>query len=141
MKRLGIFLSVFLTTSCFAEKVIWSGDVNADGTPTKAVELTLEKKYQLRAKGTLNLGKWWQAGKPLEEDACYEFNTPSTPHKNETFMNSMRISVCDGKYHEDHVYTSPTFTAKQNKIHFWINDEDYSDNNGSLRVEVLQLSE
>jgi len=139
MKQLFVFLSLSLSTHCFAEKVIWSGDVSSDGTPTKAVELTLEKQYQIRVKGTVNLGKWWQAGKPLEEDACYEFNTPSGPQKNETLMNSIQISVCDGKFHEDHVYTSPTFTAKQNKVHFWINDEDYSDNTGSLRLQILQV--
>ena len=92
----------------------------------------------------INLGKWREDGEPLANDACYEFDagTPKmviTPSKVDSFKNSMGISVCDGKFHFDHHYQSASFEAKQNKVHFWIYDTDYSDNRGALHVEVIQL--
>lgn len=125
--------------SCKAENVIWDGQVNADGSPTLAIELILDQPYQIRARGIINLGKWWQNSQPLANDACYEFNTPEKPTQLTTLKNSLSISVCDGKYHGDHTYLSLPFVAKQNKIHFWIDDTDYSDNSGSFQVQIIQL--
>lgn len=137
---MSIALFCFSATS-FAQTVTWSGTVSADGTPTIPADLILHQQYQIRVSGVVNLGKWWQAGKPLAEDAYFEFNAPNGPRNLETLMNSIGISDSNIKYNPDHVYLSEPFIAKQNKIHFWINDEDYSDNTGSLNVEVIHLKQ
>lgn len=139
--RYLILTSLFFFSHLSAENIIWSGEVSSDGSPTKAVDLKINTKYQLRVSGALNLGKFFQQDTPLADDACYEFisktDKPTSPLKN--FKNSLDIFVCDGKYHSDHIYTSKPFVAKQGKIHFWIDDFDYSDNTGSLQVDIIQL--
>ena len=134
-------ICLFCVNYSYADRIIWSGDVEANGTPTSPITLTLKKKYKIKAQGTVNLGKWWQQGKPLGEDACYEFAEHITPSKFETLKNSLNISVCEGSYHPDHIYQSEPFIAKQNRIHFWIYDIDYSDNLGTLQVEIIELSD
>ncbi len=129
--------SICLTGYCLAEQVIWEGEVNSDGTPTTSVKLTLGHEYFIKVSGVMNLKKWWKQGKPLEEDACFEFNAEQTPMKLLSFKNSININVCDGTYHPDHIYTSKPFIAAQSGVHFWIYDSDYEDNNGTLFVQVI----
>ena len=130
---------VFSICSSYADTVVWSGEVQASGYPTSLINLTLGKKYQIKVSGSVNLGKWWQAGKPLADDACFEYNDETVPTSVSTFRNSMQISVSDGAYHEDHSYLSQPFIAEQNGIHFWIYDTDYSDNSGALNVKIIEL--
>jgi hypothetical protein len=116
MNRLFAFFftcAVLALGCCQANTVVWNGEVNASGAPSDSVPLVLGKKYMIKVSGIVNLGKWWQQGKPLAEDACYEFNAPSGPTHYRTFKNSLRVSVCDGKYHDDHTYQSEPFVAAQ----------------------------
>lgn len=140
--RLAMFsiTLMMIVGTIYSDTVVWSGKVNADGTPSKVVPLTLGKKYIIKVSGIVNLGKWWQQGKPLAEDACYEFNAELKPEKYNTFSNSLHISVCDGTYHADHVYQSSPFMAAQSGIHFWVYDTDYSNNSGSLDVQVIEVN-
>lgn len=142
MGRIFLITCSFLAISfpCFADKIIWSGEVKADGTPSNLIKLTLHKKYQIEVKGFVNLGKWIQNKEALANDACYEFNKETFTSKIEALRNSHNISVCDGKYHSDHVYYSEPFIAKQDRIHFWIYDSYYDDNSGVLTVQITELS-
>lgn len=131
---------IFSISSIYGDTVVWSGNLSAKGEQSPIVPLTLGKHYRIKVSGTMNLGKWWQQGKPLEDDACYEFNDSMPAIKIDSFKNSLHIHLGDGKYHPDHLYQSELFTAAQEGVHFWIYDTDYSDNSGSLHVEVIEVS-
>jgi len=131
-------LSLYIGNS-YADKVIWSGEVKSDGTPTTAIPLNLRENYKIKVSQFVNLGKWVQKGEKLANDACYEFNKEKPQDKVEFLKNSQNISVCDGTYHPDHIYESTPFAAKQNRLHFWVYDTDYDDNNGAFRVEIIHL--
>lgn len=144
--RIVIFASIFigsLTLDAISEnteKVVWSGDVNADGSPTKAITIVRNKYYQIKASGFVNLGKWIQQGDKLASDACYQFNQKGTIIDLESSLkNSSNISVCDGKYHPDHIYISKAFRAEQDRIHFWVNDISYDDNEGNFQVQIIEV--
>lgn len=126
---------------CAADTVVWSGDVNSNGDPTPLIKLDIGKTYKIKVSGTVNLGKWIQAGEPLTQDACYEENPKVKPSLLNTFRNSFDIKVCQSGYRPDHVYVSEPFVAADNGVHFWIHDTDYTDNNGSLHVEVIRVEE
>lgn len=131
------YLLVF--ASCQAtENILWSGEVKADGTPSSLISLKLHYQYQIRVKGFVNLGKWIQNREELASDACYEFNKETYTAKVESLRNSHNISVCDGHYRPDHVYMSQKFVAKQDRIHFWVYDQYYDDNNGAFQVEIIE---
>lgn len=134
-----LFFSLFTFNNSYADKVIWSGSVSSDGDPTKIIQLEIGKEYQIKASGEVELGKWWQGGKKLINDACYEYNDKVAPSKLNTLLNSMNIEVCDGKYHSDHIYTSKTFKTKQSVIHFWVYDTDYNDNSGTFQVQITEI--
>lgn len=132
------FLATCRSTD-IAEKVVWKGEVLADGTPSQPIQLKLHHEYKVKTEGFVNLGKWKQGGEQLANDACYEFNTEGELAKLESLRNTSGISVCDGKYHPDHIYHSETFTAEQDKIHFWVHDFNYDDNSGAFKVQILQV--
>lgn len=111
----------------------------SDGSPTKAIPLVLKQQYRIKVSGFVNLGKWVQGGEALANDACFEFSKEKNTSQIETFKNSQDISVCDGKYHPNHIYQSIPFIAKQDRIHFWIYDTEYDDNSGSLQVQIIQI--
>ena len=134
----SLFCSLYLF-NCDADKVIWSGEVNSNGSPTEAIPLVINQKYQIKVSHYLNLGKWIQQGEPLASDACYEFNRDHPLNPLSTFKNSHDISVCNGSYHPNHIYRSNVFFAKQNRIHFWIYDTNYEDNSGSLHVDLISI--
>ena len=138
----GIFCAALLLfgASCFAESTVWEGEVNSNGIPSELIKLTLGKKYNIKVSGTVNTEKWHQGNVPLGEDACFDFGDHLHPVPNELIKNSMGLDFCqDGLYHEDHVYESRPFVAKQNGIHFWVNDFDYSDNTGAFKLQVIEL--
>lgn len=132
-------LFLFISGKSSAETVVWSGKVDSKGIPSVPIKLVLNKKYQIKVSGEINLGKWIQNREKLANDACYEFNSKTNTEKIESIKNSLNITVCDGKYHLDHIYTSEPFIAKQNRIHFWIYDTNYDDNSGSFQVQVIGL--
>jgi len=138
MKTLFFLVFVLQVMVCTAEQVIWKGDVVATGERTDTIPLTLGKKYKIVVSGTINLGKWQQQGKPLANDACYEYHDELRPTYTPAFQSSNRISVCDGHYHADHRYVSKWFVATQEGIYFWIKDEYYPDNTGALQVEFYK---
>ena len=122
-----------------ANEVVWKGKVHSDGTPSDHINLTMHQKYQIKATGFINLGKWMQAGEKLANDPCFEFNEKLAPEKFESLKNSQNIPICTGKYQPDHVYLSDPFEAKQNRIFFWVFDTDYEDNGGAFDVEVIHI--
>ena len=142
----NILLSIFFTFLsfgyCSAENIVWGGEVKSDGTPTEPIHLILNKNYQIRVSGAINLGKWWQGTKELANDGCYEYNGPQGPTKLESIKNSLNVSICENNsYNTDHVYTSLPFVARQNKVFFWVKDENYDDNTGTFNVKIIQISE
>lgn len=136
---LSTVLFATLCSSCFAEKIVWNGELSSDGTPSQAIPLDLDKKYQIIVSGVINLGKWVEGGVPMDEDAGFEFGGPNGPEHQPVFKSSNEMALDTKKYNPDHTYKSIPFVAKNSKIHFWIDDKDYSDNNGSLKVQVVQL--
>lgn len=137
LKLIAFVLFFTCTGSLIADEVVWQGTISSDGSPSKAVPLKIKETYQIKVSGFINLGKWVQAGQKLANDACYEFSTEGSKEHVSAFENSIDVSVCDGKYHPDHVYTSEPFVAKQNRVHFWVNDTDYDDNSGDYQVEII----
>lgn len=140
MKRLFLtagLLCSLMSLDCFAEKVVWTGEVHSDGTPSATINLNLDKKYQFIVSGTINLGKWVEAGVPMGEDAFFEFDGPNGPERQPAFKNSINVSLEDKTYQPSHTYKSMPFVAKNSKVHFWVDDKDYSDNKGSLQVKVV----
>ena len=134
-------LCSMIAFSLYAEEVVWEGSINSDGTPTETVPLELNKKYRFKVSGFVNLGKWIQNREKLANDANYEFSPEKEMEKYISFKNSLDIPVGDGKYHADHIYLSEPFTAKQNRVHFWVQDTDYDDNHGELKIEVLHITD
>lgn len=134
------FLGTFDIKDTMASEVVWKGEVMANGNPTQTIDLTINKTYQFTVSGSVNLGKWVEAGKQLAQDAAFEYNAPSGPTRLESLKNSSNIPLNDKLFNPEHVYKSEPFVAKQNKIHFWIYDTDYSDNSGSLKVEIHRLN-
>lgn len=134
-----LLLALSFSANCFAEKIIWSGEVNADGTPSEPVKLVVNHNYIIRAHNAVNLGKWVKQGEPLANDACYEFSKDNDPQKVDTLKNSLSIEICDGNYHSNHIYQSKPFKAAAEKIHFWVNDSYYDDNSGSFLLEVVEV--
>lgn len=132
-------LCTILISPLSAEHVVWSGSVSSNGNPTQAISLNLDKKYQIVAQGTINLGKWVEGGHRLEDDPSYEFNAPSGPEKLKSLRNSNDIPLNDKTFNPEHIYKSEPFVAKQNKIHFWVYDLDYSDNTGAFEVKIVEL--
>lgn len=125
----------------YADEVIWKGQVSSHGTPSPLIHIKLRDRYQIKVSNYINLGKWIQADEKLANDACYEFSYSFSekipPKKFECLMNSHEISVCDGKFHKDHVYLSEVFVAEQNRIFFWVYDTNYDDNKGAFEVELI----
>ncbi|MBN9377178.1 MAG: hypothetical protein BGO14_04645 [Chlamydiales bacterium 38-26] len=138
MLAISTLFTIFIS-SLSAEHVVWSGAVSSNGNPTQAVSLNLDKKYQIVAQGTINLGKWVEGGHRLEDDPCYEFNAPSGPEKLKSLRNSNDIPLNDKTFNPEHLYKSEPFVAKQSKIHFWVYDLDYSDNTGAFDVKIVEL--
>lgn len=139
MKFLLTVLSALLCGHAYGENLIWEGEVNSNGTPTQLIELKLNQKYNIKISGVINTHKWHQGGQALGEDACFDFAEQLQPVANELIKNSMDVDFCkDGLYHSDHVYETHPFVAKQNGIHFWVNDSDYTDNTGAFKVQVLE---
>lgn len=134
-----LFFILLMSALLNADEVVWTGNVNSDGTPSEAVRLNLKDTYQIKVSGFINLGKWVQQREKLANDACYEFNPEAATEQIISIKNSLDIAVCDGKYHPDHVYISKPFIAQQNRVHFWIFDQDYDDNHGELKVEIIQV--
>lgn len=139
--RICTLFFMLCTISLHAAENIWSGSLHSDGAPSATIPLQLNEKYQIKVSGFVNLGKWVQNREKLANDACFEFNNEGEVEKIQSFRNSNDISVCDGKYRTDHVYTSEPFIAKQNKIHFWVYDTDYHDNTGEFKIDVLRITE
>lgn len=130
----------FCLCNSFADEVIWRGKIHSNGTPSEQITLIIHQKYQIKASGYINLGKWMQANEKLANDPCFEFNEKFVPEKLESLKNSQNVPICTGTYQPDHSYLSDPFTAKQNRMFFWVFDTDYDDNSGAFDVEVIHLT-
>ncbi|MCE2983941.1 MAG: hypothetical protein LW832_10310 [Parachlamydia sp.] len=138
MRLLILFAFLSFTGHAQADKTVWMGEIQANGAPSELVTLELNQDYKIKVSGFMNLGKWIQKREKLANDACYEFSAEKEIQKIEAIKNSLDINVCDGTFHADHIYESKPFTAKKNRLHFWVNDHDYDDNSGSFHVELIQ---
>lgn len=139
-RNLLFFCAVtFFINAEAAEKIVWSGEVSSNGEPTETITLVNNNRYQIKVQGFVNLGKWIQNREELANDACYEFSPSGKAEKAKALANSADISVCEDKYRTDHNYQSEPFIAKQNRIHFWINDSNYDDNSGAMKVQIIEL--
>lgn len=143
MKKLILFLiplCLGIQNFSLADNVVWSGTVNSDGNPTKAIPLETGKQYQIKGSGVVKLGNWKKNGEELSSDPCFLFGSdPESVTKTNALRNSAEIEICDGKYRLNHVYTSFPFTATQERIHFWIHDSIYNDNTGTFAVEIVEI--
>jgi hypothetical protein len=132
---------VEISSSCSPgpnDKQIWSGQVNATGQPTEPIQLVKGFTYYFTVKGTINSGT--VNGKSLLNDACFEYNSQGIPVDVGTLRNNLDITVCDNKYHTDHIYCSGKFESKGQAINFWIFDTDYSGNSGSLLLNIYTVT-
>jgi hypothetical protein len=134
-------LALLSLASLLGDNIIWSGDVNANGDSTPSIGLIIGKRYTIKADGTVNLGNWYQDKEKLLNDACFQFNVNVKPTAWPTLKNSNNIQICDGNFHEDHIYVSRPFIAAQSGIHFWIYDTNYEDNTGSLHVTISEVTD
>lgn len=141
--KLSLFLALLaVCSSAYCDQVVWSGKVSSDGSPSKSITLDIGKQYQIKSSGIITLGNWKKNGEELVSDTCYLFGSDENSiTKTSSLKNSADINLCeDGKYHPNHVYTSFPFSAKQERIHFWVHDTIYGDNIGSLAVEVIEIN-
>lgn len=140
MRFLFLCCLFLFSMSLFAEKVIWSGTVSASGEPTPDIPLELRGEYIIRSSGVVNVDKWIEGKEKFSNDACYSFGTNGKTEGVVSLQNSLNVPMCTGTYLQDHVYESAPFTADQNRIHFWVYDIDYDDNNGEFDVEIIELN-
>ncbi|MDP1836781.1 MAG: CFI-box-CTERM domain-containing protein [Chlamydiales bacterium] len=125
-----------------ADELFWSGLVGSDGTPVE-VKLNKGDTYVIEAKKTISEGIWVENKKPFANDACYEFNAmvdADGPKALPIFKSSAPIGVCDGKYHDDHVYKSETFVADDSPLKLWVFDTDYRDNTGNFEASIYKVA-
>ena len=136
MILLFILLSSFHTV--FPDTVIWTGNVNSNGSRTPNIRLQNGRDYYFIVEGSVYFGKWRQNRQSLLNDACCEFNARPEPQYLPVFNNSLGAPFNNTAYRSNHVYRSKTFRAiGHQSICFWIFDPDYRDNRGSLRVRLI----
>lgn len=139
MKYLALITFTMAFGQICAATSIWEGEINSNGTPTEMVKLSLGKKYTVKVSGVVNTNKWHQGSAALGEDACFDFGDQVNPQPNELVKNSLNIDICaDKQFHPDHIYESEPFEAKKNGIHFWVDDDDYTDNHGSFKAQIFE---
>lgn len=122
-----------------AQNMIWSGWVNSRGAQTNGPVLAGNQRYVIRVSGSVYFGRWWRNGRPLNDDACYEYTAKGAPDPLPVFRNSYGVPVCDGQYRASHVYQSAAFLGRNAPISFSIFDTDYRDNSGAMRIEILDV--
>lgn len=137
MKKV-IFLLVVLCVGVNADALVWNGYVSAKGVVKGPIPLKLGETYYFKVGSNVHFGKWWKNGRSLKNDACYEFNAKGYPDPLPVFENNLRIPLCSGTYHANHSYTSALFTANNSSISFRIFDTEYSDNSGSMYVQLYR---
>ncbi|MGV8120293.1 MAG: hypothetical protein AB2L14_11080 [Candidatus Xenobiia bacterium LiM19] len=137
---LCIFAIMALTQLCHADTLIWSGEVSSLGRATETFPLQQGSSYYYVAVGTVYFGRWYINKRSLVNDACYEFNAKGYNDPLPVLKNSLNIPIANTAYRSDHVYTSEAFMLLQSvSMSFWIEDTDYLDNSGSLRVSLYRV--
>lgn len=143
--KMFIFL-LFIMLSCFhnvyTDTVLWTGNVNSNGSRTQNIQLQNGRDYYFMVDGSVYFGRWWQNGRNLLNDACYEFNARVNPQYLPVFKNSLGVPFNNTAYRSDHIYRSINFRPSGwQSINFWIFDTDYRDNRGSLRVRLSPVDQ
>ncbi len=133
---------LILALPATAQQLVWSGSVDARGGAIAASGIEPGSRYVIRAWGQMYFGRWWQNGRDLWNDACYEFSAKGYPDPLPVLQNSWSVPVCGGLYQSSHVYVSGEFEAPAGMpLSFWIFDTDYRDNSGWLTVEVYRVNQ
>jgi len=133
--RRALALAVLLTAG-----FVWAQPwviVPASGQPVVLGGLQPGGVYQLRVSGWMSFGTWWQNGRPLLNDACFEFAAKGYPDPLPVVANDYGLPLCGGSYRDDHVYLSPRFVAPTAQVTLWVVDTDYRDNAGGVLAEAL----
>jgi hypothetical protein len=139
-KALLWFIAVLLiftwqSTALAAQTLIWSGNIPGNGNRVGPISLTNGAKYYVEVQGYIYFGKWWQNGRDLLNDSCYEFNARSQPIPMTILQNNLGIIYCS-RYNPAHVYRSAPFLSSSQQLWFWVYDTDYRDNRGSIAARV-----
>ncbi len=117
------------------QTLIWSGNIPGNGNRVGPITLTNGATYYVEVSGYIYFGKWWQNGRDLLNDSCYEFNARSQPAPMTILQNNLGIIYCS-QYNPAHVYRSAPFISKGQPLWFWVYDTDYRDNRGSTAARV-----
>jgi|GEM_PF-1566769 len=117
------------------QTLIWSGNIPGNGNRVGPIALTKGATYYIEVSGFIYFGKWWQNGRDLLNDSCYEFNAHSQPTPMTILQNNLGIIYCS-QYNPAHVYRSAPFLSNGQQLWFWVYDTDYRDNRGSIVARV-----
>lgn len=139
-KKLAWFMAVLLiftwqSAALAAQTLIWSGNIPGNGNRVGPIPLTNGARYYVEVQGYIYFGKWWQNGRDLLNDSCYEFNARSQPVPITILQNNLGIIYCS-QYNPAHIYRSAPFLSNGQQLWFWVFDTDYRDNRGSLAARV-----
>jgi hypothetical protein len=140
MKKRAWFMAVLLifiwhSAALVAQTLIWSGNIPGNGNRVGPISLTNGVKYYVEVQGYIYFGKWWQNGRDLLNDSCYEFNARSQSVPITILQNNLGIIYCS-QYNPVHIYRSAPFLSNGQPLWFWVYDTDYRDNRGSIAARV-----
>jgi len=137
---LCILVIMALTQTCQADTLIWSGEISSLGRASETFPLQQGASYYFVASGTVYFGRWYINKRSLVNDACYEFNAKGYNDPLPILKNNINIPMATSAFRADHVYVSAAFMILQSgPMSFWIEDTDYRDNRGSLRVALYRI--
>jgi hypothetical protein len=122
------------------EVLIDTVTVSSDGTQVCSVEtLVSGQEYRLEASGTYTYntaGDWADAEWYLKNSVIVKGDSEgSQPYVLDISINGFSINIDWGEYNSAHIYSQP-FTGTGSPICFSIYDSAYSDNSGSLTVDI-----
>lgn len=117
--------------------------MSSDGSSVcSAVALESGQEYRLEASGTYtynNAGDWADAEWDLKSGEIVKGDTEGlVPYVLDISINGYSINTDWGVYNPEHIYSIP-FTGTGSPICFSIYDSAYTDNNGSLTVEIYEV--
>jgi hypothetical protein len=131
----AILIFIWQSAALAAQTLIWSGNIPGNGNQVGPISLTNGATYYVEVSGCIYFGKWWQNGRDLLNDSCYEFNAHSQPTPMTILQNNLGIIYCS-QYNPAHVYRSAPFLSNGQQLWFRVYDTDYRDNRGSIAARV-----
>ncbi|PIE45206.1 MAG: hypothetical protein CSA45_04015 [Gammaproteobacteria bacterium] len=119
-----------------AQELYWRGYIASNGKNVGPIVLQRGATYSIRVSGSFYMGRWYQNGRSILNDACYEFNAHNQPTPITVLQNSLGINYCS-QYSSKHNYRSAPFVSDGRPLWFRIVDTDYRDNRGGLNASVF----